>query len=357
MKVAISLPRLGSYDPADVTFLLTDVSDRIVESSLVEREEAIRAGMHYSERLPIEYVPSSAYMEHFEAALERNAERVAQSVAVVSERIIAKHREPPVLVSLARAGTPAGILIRRYLAFAHSMDVSHYSVSIIRGRGLDPVAVHWLARRHPLTRLQFIDGWTGKGAIQRELTAARSVLGIDDEMAVLADPGYCAALSGTNDDFLIPSACLNATVSGLLSRTILREDLIGDEDFHGVKMYPELAEADVSRRFIDTVAARFSRQMQAEARSASLITSPRPNWSGWAAVRRIGTRFGIADPNRIKPGVGESTRVLLRRQPWRLLLSSSPSLDLGHLVQLADERGVEIERYDDMPYAACGLIA
>ena len=45
-------------------------------------------------------------------------------------------------------------------------------------------------------------------------------------MAVLADPGYCTSIYGTREDFLIPSACLNATVSGLISRTVLNDTFI-----------------------------------------------------------------------------------------------------------------------------------
>ena len=38
--------------------------------------------------------------------------------------------------------------------------------------------------------------------------------GFDPEIAVLADPGCCVRTYGTREDFLIPSACLNSTVSG-----------------------------------------------------------------------------------------------------------------------------------------------
>ena len=55
-------------------------------------------------------------------------------------------------------------------------------------------------------------------------------------LAVLADPGVCAPILGTRDDFLIPSACLNSTVSGLVSRTVLRDDLIGP---HTVNTMPD----------------------------------------------------------------------------------------------------------------------
>ncbi|MBJ8193981.1 hypothetical protein JDS79_45615, partial [Bacillus cereus] len=60
-------------------------------------------------------------------------------------------------------------------------------------------------------------------------------LRLNDDLAVLADPGRCSETFGTREDYLIPSACLNSTVSGLMSRTVLRDDLIGPDDFHGAK--------------------------------------------------------------------------------------------------------------------------
>ncbi|MGT2462115.1 cysteine protease StiP domain-containing protein [Sinomonas atrocyanea] len=64
-------------------------------------------------------------------------------------------------------------------------------------------------------------------------------------------------MSGTRDDFLIPSACLNSTVSGLVSRTVFNRALIGPHETHGAKFYRELAPRDVSNEFVDAVAARF----------------------------------------------------------------------------------------------------
>ena len=346
----------GSYPVEDVTFLLTDLSDRPLETGLEEREAHLRRGGHYSEYLPIEYEPTPEYFEMFEAALLRGARRTAHGVAVAAERIRALRGDDAVLVSLARAGTPVGILVRRYLLATAGLDLPHYSVSIIRDRGLDPVAVRWLGEHHPGRPLQFIDGWTGKGAIQRELDKAAAEAGLDPRLAVVTDPGWCAAIPGSRDDFLIPSACLNSTVSGLVSRTVLRDDLIGPDDFHGAKEYPELAGRDVSRRFVDTVHAEVDEALVASARAAATEPVEPPTWSGWAAVTEIGRRFGIDDPNRIKPGVGESTRVLLRRKPERLLVRDEGE-DVAHLLQLAAERDVPVERYEDMPYSSCGLIS
>ncbi|HEX7132813.1 MAG TPA: RNA-binding protein, partial [Iamia sp.] len=93
-----------------------------------------------------------------------------------------------------------------------------------------------------------------------------------------------------------------------------------------------------------------------EAQALAAAPVEPPTWSGWAAVTEIGRRYGIDDPNRIKPGVGESTRVLLRRKPDRLLVRDEGE-DVAHLLQLAAERDVPVEQFSAMPYSSCGLIS
>ncbi len=48
---------------------------------------------------------------------------------------------------------------------------------------------------------------------------------ISAELAVAADPANVTELCGTHEDILIPSSCFNCTVSGLISRTFLRDDI------------------------------------------------------------------------------------------------------------------------------------
>lgn len=347
---------IGSYAADDVTFLLKDLEDVAIERGTEEREELIQTGTHYAEMLPVEYQPAPAYVALYEQALARSVGRLAVAVGVVTEQILAE-RADPVLVSLARAGTPIGVLLRRW-ALRRGRNLPHYSVSIVRGRGIDQVAMRWLLRRHPAASLQFVDGWTGKGAIARELTAAVRPLGLDDRLAVLADPGWCAPTFGTRDDFLIPSACLNSTVSGLVSRTVLRDDLIGPDDFHGAKYYRHLAPEDRSRAYVDAVTAAFD---DAEAEVAEIW--PRvaagdrtPTWAGWAAVERIAAEYGIDQVNLVKPGVGETTRVLLRRVPERILVTPGSEDDLEHVLLLAAERGVPVEAHEGLTYSCMGLI-
>lgn len=347
---------IGSYLPDDVTFLLKDLGDLAIERGTEEREELIQTGTHYAEMLPVEYQPAAAYVELFEQALARSARRLAVAVGVVTEQILAE-KPDPVLVSLARAGTPIGVLLRRW-ALRRGRHLPHYSISIVRGRGIDTVALQWLLHRYPAASLQFVDGWTGKGAITRELTAAVAPLGLDDRLAVLADPGSCAPIFGTRDDFLIPSACLNSTVSGLVSRTVLRDDLIGPHDFHGAKYYRHLAGEDRSRHYVDTVTAAFDDVADEVAETWPRVAAGdrEPTWAGWRAVERIAAEYGIGAVNLVKPGVGETTRVLLRRVPDRILVTPGREDDLGHVLMLAADRGVPVETHEGLTYSCMGLI-
>ncbi|MEV4741542.1 phosphoribosyltransferase [Streptomyces sp. NPDC049555] len=353
-------PSFSSYAPEDVGWLLQDLSSVELEAPTEEREEAIQSGgAHYAESLPVEYQPSARYQELYHAALEASAQRLALAVGTVTETVLAERSPRPVLVSLARAGTPVGVLMRRWARHAHGLDVPHYAVSIVRGRGIDPNALRWLAAHHDPADVVFVDGWTGKGAITRELTEAlRDFPGFDPRLAVLADPGHCVETYGTRDDFLIPSACLNSTVSGLISRTVLRADLVGPHDFHGAKFYRELAGADVSRSFLDAVAARFPGLEEDVALAVKELTAAdrTPTWVGWKAVERISEEFGIHDVNLVKPGVGETTRVLLRRVPWKILAGRGAGADLDHVRLLAAQRGVPVEEVDGLPYSCVGLI-
>ncbi|MDL4817990.1 cysteine protease StiP family protein [Actinomadura opuntiae] len=354
-------PDFGSYPAEDVTWLLKDLSDVRLEAPAEEREAAVQTGRaHYAESLPIEYQPGPEYRRLFQEALEASAERLAYATGLVTEQILAERGPDAVLVSLARAGTPVGILVRRWARFAHGLDLPHYAVSIVRDRGIDTVALRYLAGRHDPSTVMFVDGWTGKGAITRELTAALAGSGFPDDLAVLADPGRCAPLYGTREDFLIPSACLNSTVSGLVSRTVLNDRLIGPDDFHGAKFYAELAADDVSALFLDTVCARFADVAERVAKDApGLLESDRtPDWSGWEAVRDVAAEQGIDDLNLVKPGIGETTRVLLRRVPWKVLARTDVGPELRHIRHLAEERGVPVVDVDPdrFPYACMGLI-
>ena len=142
----------------------------------------------------------------------------------------------------------------------------------------------------------------------------------------------------------------NATVSGLLSRTFYRPDIIGPGDFHGAVFYGELKSRDLTYPFIDAVAGCFTLEYR---REEDRVFSR----SAEAEVDDICARFGIKDRNLVKPGIGEATRVLLRRAPWKVLVRDLHDEEhLGHLYQLAREKNVPLVEYPLEHYRACGLI-
>ena len=351
-------PEFGSYPAADIGWLLTDLSDVELEAPTEEREEAIQSGgAHYAESLPIEYQPTTEYQELFWTALDASAARIAHAVGTVTELVLDLRGPDLVFASLARAGTPVGVLMRRWAKYAHDRDVPHYAVSIVRGRGIDQRALQYLATHHDPRAVLFVDGWTGKGAIARELAAAVDAR-FDATLAVLADPGSCVTLFGTRDDFLIPSACLNSTVSGLVSRTVLNDRLLAPGQYHGAKYYRDLAASDVSNAFLHAITARFDTVAADVSRDWPLLRDGdrTPTWAGWHAVEQLTVEYGIGDVNLVKPGVGETTRVLLRRVPWRILVRDESAPDLAHVLLLASQRGVEVETVPELPYSCVGLI-
>ena len=364
-KATVKPDKMGSYREDDVTFLLRDISTYVLETKTEERESLIQSGTHYSEMLPVEYQPNEDYISLFHNSLAMYSKRIAIAVGVVAEQIVKRNgMDKLVLVSLARAGTPIGVLIKRYLSFKYQVEVPHFSISIIRGRGMDETAVEYIFENHPQAKVQFIDGWTGKGAITSELEEACKNYNdthedkVDSNLAVLADPGHCVGIYGTRDDFLIPSACLNSTVSGLVSRTVLNYDFMKKGDFHGAKYYKELLDVDVSNLYVDTVEKEFeSVQKEVHEQLSELEKEDKtPSWKGLTSVERIQEKFDITNRHFVKPGVGETTRVLLRRIPWKILVNPNFSNDLTHILMLAKERNVPVEEFTEMSYSCCGII-
>lgn len=342
----------GSYAPQDVTFLLKPAQIGFVD--VEEKERLIQSGArHYSEMISPEKVPGAAYLSLYEDALVRNAGRLHADIARLSDMIEDHAGSKITLVSLARAGTPIGVLLQRMLT-ARGLDSRHYSVSIIRGRGIDMVAMDAIVAERGADGIVFVDGWTGKGAITDELTRALDGTGIAPTLAVVADPAGRASMAATTDDYVIPSGILNGIVSGLISRTVLNDDVVKPGDFHACLHQTHLAEHDRSVQFIEAVEA------------AAMDAQGRP-WSPHAAniakdvsrqvVIDIMTQHGVTDVNRVKPGIAEATRAILRRVPDAVHIRDIDDVDTLHVVHLAKEAGVPINTLpSDCPYRAVTVI-
>ena len=387
----------STYSKDDVEILLKDITGMVEPLPAEVRERYIQKGVHYCEMLPLEYTPSEKYMYAYEQAVKNYSEATAAAVSVLAEKIYKKKGADLVIVSLARAGIPIGILLKRYLRNKYKINVPHYAISIIRGRDIDKNALDYIEARHPAEGIQIVDGWIGKGAILTQLEKALADYPeIDKELGVVSDPAGLTELCGTHDDILIPSSCLNATVTGLISRTFLRKDIIGENDFHGAAYYGELEGKDLSEAFLQNIEKYFtywetdgearkegtacpenilgSRESREEARkerTASLKSNPEAREAVEYArknkraacpeiIHGIAAEYQVEDINFIKPGIGEATRVLLRRIPWKILINPQykEADELTHIYQLASEKGVpcEISRAELGNYKVCGII-
>ncbi len=291
----------GSYDPADVTFLLKRVE--IAPTAVADKEAAIQSGRrHYSEMVGHEAPPSPAYEALFESALAANGARMGREVAALALALDAALPAQATLASLVRAGVPLGVLLARALRQIRgaSADVAHFGVSIIRDRGLDEVAMDRVVSGRDPSGVVFVDGWTGKGAISGELE--RSLAGrpsLAPRLVVLADPCGRAWLAASGDDWLIPSGILGATVSGLVSRTVLNADVVGPGDFHACVAYGHLRPHDRSRAFVDAIwptcsersrrrGPRPGRTRTGNARAPPRAVSSPASRGGWASPTRTG---------------------------------------------------------------------
>ncbi len=348
----------GSYDPADVTFLLKPVVMDFI--GVEEKEAAIQSGRrHYSEMLAPESPPPPDYMATFRECFAVNRRRVGRDVARLAKAIAVRDGAEVVLVSLARAGTPIGVLLRRALA-ALGRPAIHYSVSIIRDRGIDLAAMRAILARHAAADLVFVDGWTGKGAIGTELAKSLAVHLpelVGAPLCVLSDLAGVADIAASDEDYVIPSAILNGVISGLVSRTILSADLIGPGEFHGCMVLTSLAGEDLSRWYIDEQMTDVLAALDHVAAAAwEDAGRSRAAAVSSAFVAAMLARTGATDRNRIKPGIGEATRALLRRVPDRLFVRDRAGQDVRHLMTLATDRGIAVEVDPELPYRACAVI-
>ena len=348
----------GSYKQNDVEFLLKKID--IDFTDIHQKEQKIQSGKkHYSEMISQEYKPTKQYLDIFYKAFNLNKNRFAKDILNLGTFL--NKIDNLVIVSLARAGTPIGVLLKRTLENRFNRDVPHYSISIIRDRGIDENALKYILQKNPNANIVFIDGWTGKGVISRELKKYVTLFNekykqnISNKLYVLADIASKADFCSTYDDYLIPSSALNSTISGLVSRTILNDEFIKENDFHGCKFYTEYKNDDLSLWFIDEMMKIINKIDKIK--DYNILGKNRDiekkldNY-----LKSIQEKYNIRNINHIKPGIGETTRVLLRRVPHLIIVKNIDLEDIQHLIVLAKDKNVKIIEDRELPYLALGLI-
>nr|WP_315264087.1 cysteine protease StiP domain-containing protein [Moraxella osloensis] len=365
----------GSYLPSEVTLLLDIVrADSVNDISPTQKEALIQSGQrHYSDMLTLEKPPSATHEVLYNQALAAGKQRMANDVTSLAFSLhqlfhaCVSASQPLILVSLVRAGLPIGVLLQKALSDAsasYALASQHYGVSIIRDRGLDPVALQYILQQHPHSPIVFVDGWTGKGAIYGELQ--RSLAQITDKrqqaqlfhqgdgvipLVTLADPAGVAWLSASDDDWLMPASLLNSTVSGLISRTLYREPSDG---LHQAVYYDKLQPWDRSGEFIQTVDALRQQTSLPTPLTGKLL----PTFATQSVIDDLAARFAISNRNRIKPTIAEATRAILRRDPECVLVNEmADGQDTALLRHLCEEKNIQlIADASIAPYQAVTII-
>ncbi|GAB2953388.1 hypothetical protein GCM10011328_33030 [Hafnia psychrotolerans] len=331
----------GSYPPGDIHFLLAPV--QIAFTAVEEKERLIQSGeKHYSEMLSQEPSPSHKHLSLYQHAMTDFGPRLAHEITALAKGLVAQvTARPIVLTSLVRAGVPLGVCLLHALRDMQ-VEAVHYGISIIRDRGLDETALTHITRQHGSAGVVFIDGWTGKGAISRQLTASlanRPEFGSPPRLAVLADPGGCAWLSASGDDWLMPFGILGAPVSGLVSRSLWRES-----GFHGSMFCQHLQPFDLSASFVTAVDS-LRHQQTGNIPAAHPREDEKNDLQRLSeqVINRLAERFNVGSINHIKPGIAEATRAVMRRVPDHVLVTSKQDADVALLVHLAESLGIPVE--------------
>ena len=355
-------PLIGSYLEKDCLFLLKKLKP--VFYSIENKEQLIQSGqLHYSQIVSQECRPTVEYEKLFHTLTAKYKHKLAQEILHLSNLISNNIEQDICIVSLVRAGTPIGVLVNKGINQYSPYKSIHYSISIVRDKGIDVNALDYLIFDLNIAAesIVFIDGWTAKGIITKELKQAideynisRNVK-ITNKLYVVSDIGGTADYSVTYDDYAIPSALMNSTVSGLISRSVIN-DQVGDNDFHGCISYEHLAKYDYSNWFIDEISDCFKEiyykpalvQNDEQRRIRYRLTQ--------GYITKLMNDFNVCDINRVKPGIAEATRVMLRRVPDILLVNDKENPNIAHLIRIANEKDIVVTVLPEMPFGACALI-
>lgn len=329
----------GSYLADDVEFLLQVLT--IPTVNVLEKERLIQTGQkHYSQMLSEEPRPSVLHQQLYQQALAKGALRFAQDIQALALAVAPLAINQSVcLVSFVRAGLPIAIALKRALQRL-GVSASHYGISIIRDKGLDRHALDDVLARHSPKSVFFVDGWTGKGAIAQEL--AQSLLAypqLQNRLITLADPCGKAWLAASAEDWLIPSGVLGATVSGLVSRSVLTE-----QGFHGCMPCLHLADVDVSQDFIEHIDQQVAHLPTAVAAQPwTTVQAQHLQQQSQQVIDYFAHQYTVTNINRIKVGIAEATRAVMRRVPEKVFVRSYQDSDVALLLHLAQQTGVKIE--------------
>lgn len=339
-----------SYRPHQVTCLFSPFNGDLL--SVQEKEACLQNGGYYGDILSKEDRPEPEYVEIFDQLSNTLSHKLAQPVLQLVEHfhVTRPAERPIVLVSLARAGTPIGVVVAELLRTRFNREVHHYSVSVLHKYGLDAHAMNHILARHAAEDVVFLDGWVSQGRITRAVEESAPQWGVSPVLYCVSDPSGFQDAVATREDVLLPSAVLNANVSGLLSRTVYNPD-----GFHFSETYSDFEDIDRTQAFIEEMLRACEIQHNIAPRTVRHSSQQRE--IARAQIEAFCARHGT-DDNNIKVGVGEVSRSLLRRIPTLVVVDPSAVDETQHMFWLAQQRNIEIRVQElNGPFRAFSILS
>lgn len=316
----------------DVVLLLKDMTGKVEPVSMEERKRRVEAGEYVRSIIIKEYEVSDKYRDIVHKYMDDYISDMAKYVGILAEQLYAVKGDSLVLVDIVRAGIPIGILVKRYLKQFYGVNISHYGISLVKG--LDKNAMDYIINKHGVEGIQFIDGWTGKGTVAKEVRrSAVCFPGVDSSLAVLSDCINQAKYAGTREDVYIPHSPLNAAVTGLVSITVKNEEHSGPLDFHSAVYLSDLEKYDESEEFVCKVSDCFVKQNSKEL-CVEKSTDDKEIDRLAKSIKR--------DKKLLNPGINEAARAVLRRDLEALLVKDVCDSNLLPLIELAGSKNVPV---------------
>jgi len=139
----MNTPLIGSYPEHDCMFLLKKIKPEF--HSIEDKERLIQTGqLHYSQMVSQESKPTPEYEKLFHDLTAKYKHKLAEEILNLSCLISDNIKQDVCIVSLVRAGTPIGVLVNKGINTYSQYNSTHYSISIVRDKGIDVNALDYL---------------------------------------------------------------------------------------------------------------------------------------------------------------------------------------------------------------------
>lgn len=336
----------SSYKKTDVELLLTDLTDKVDPISIEQKRQMEKQGIDVKDIVTDEFPIDEKYYDLCLKNTPMYAKQTAIAVGNLAEQIFSKRSENVVLVSLLRAGTLIGILVKRYLKNKYNINVYHYSISV--PKDVNQNEMKYILSKHKAKDILFIDSWTGKGTTTNKIrNFAEQIEGLSSDLAVLSDAINISSFCGVREDIAIPQAPFNACITGLVGIPTSSQKYLNKDDYTGSIYLDYLEKIDITNWYIDLIEENFDYEL---CNSDNYEENPIP----FEELDEICMNHKI-ELKELNPGINEAGRALLRRKIKKLLVKDLNDIQILQIKEIAELKGIEVEQYNFKYYRAATI--